>query len=190
MSALTTLEYDYNYQRAMSMFASYFEKDAARYLYRMDNSFSRTKGDLVFLFTWAINIGVPKNYLCDTHLTAIISKLNAMQLETCNCNSSGVSFASFITAQGSSQGTGGGGGGTTQPINEVIPFTDEESIIVPWNTTRRARFGDAAVFMIEILGEDNVYRQTSAEIIPNDVNNTTSYTINLGGTSTGRIIIS
>lgn len=74
--------------------------------------------------------------------------------------------------------------------NEVIPFSNVSSITLPWNSTRINRFGDAAVIVVEILGEDGKYRQTGVEIVPNDPNNTTSYAIDLGGLATGRLIIS
>jgi hypothetical protein len=74
--------------------------------------------------------------------------------------------------------------------NEVIPFSNVDSITLPWNNTRKNRFGDAAVIVVEILGGDGKYRQTTVEIVPNDLNTTTSYTIDLGGLATGRLIIS
>lgn len=73
--------------------------------------------------------------------------------------------------------------------NEVIPFSNVATITLPWNATRINRFGDAAVIYVEIIGEDGKYRQTNCEIVPNDPVTTTSYAIDLGGVSTGRLII-
>jgi hypothetical protein len=73
--------------------------------------------------------------------------------------------------------------------NEVIPFSNIATFTLPWDATRINRFGDAAVIYVEILGDDGKYRQTNVEIVPDDPNNTTSYAIDLGGLSTGRIII-
>lgn len=73
--------------------------------------------------------------------------------------------------------------------NEVIPFTNVSNVTLAWNNTRKLKFGDAAVIYVEILGEDGEYRQTSVEIRPNSAVNTTSYFIDLGGLSTGRIVI-
>lgn len=74
--------------------------------------------------------------------------------------------------------------------NEVIPFSNVATITLPWNNTRINRFGDAAVIVVELLGDDGLYRQTNCEIVPDIVPATTSYAINLGGLSTGRLIIS
>jgi hypothetical protein len=77
----------------------------------------------------------------------------------------------------------------TSGKNEVIPFSNVSTFTLPWNNTRKNRFGDAAVIYVEIMGDDGIYRQASVEIVPDDPNTTTSYTIDLGGLSTGRIII-
>lgn len=74
--------------------------------------------------------------------------------------------------------------------NEVIDFTNETIVTIAWNSTRIARFGDAAVIYVEVKGEDNIYRHANVEIVPDDADNTTEYTINFGGVTTGRIIIS
>lgn len=74
--------------------------------------------------------------------------------------------------------------------NEVIPFSNVATLTLPWNSIRKNRFGDAAVIIVEILGEDGKYRQSNVEIVPDSVSNTTSYSIDLGGPSTGRLIIS
>lgn len=73
--------------------------------------------------------------------------------------------------------------------NEVIPFSNVATLTIPWNNTRINRFGDAAVMYVEILGGDGKYRQTSVEIVPDSPTTTTSYAIDLGGLSTGRVII-
>lgn len=73
--------------------------------------------------------------------------------------------------------------------NEIIPFTNATLLTVQWNSTRKIRFGDAAVIYVEILGTDSKHRETSVEIVPNVVPNTTFYTIDLGGLATGRIVI-
>ena len=77
----------------------------------------------------------------------------------------------------------------TSGKNEVIPFSNVATITLPWNNTRKNRFGDAAGIYVEIVGEDGKYRQAAVEIVPDDPNTTTSYNIDLGGLSTGRIII-
>jgi hypothetical protein len=73
--------------------------------------------------------------------------------------------------------------------NEVIPFSNVATITLPWNNTRKNRFGDAAVIYVEIQGFDGKYRKIECEIIPDDPVTTTSYAIDLGGLSTGRLII-
>lgn len=77
----------------------------------------------------------------------------------------------------------------TSGKNEIIAFSNVTTVTIPWNTTRKNRFGDAAVIYVEVIGDDGLYRQTSVEIVPDDPNNTTSYNIDLGGPATGRIII-
>lgn len=74
--------------------------------------------------------------------------------------------------------------------NEVIPFSNVATFTLPWDNTRKNRFGDAAVIVVEIQGDDGKYRQVSVEIVPDDPLATTSYAIDLGGLSTGRLIIS
>lgn len=73
--------------------------------------------------------------------------------------------------------------------NEVIPFGPVSTVTIPWNSTRKARFGDAAVFQVELIGEDGKYRKTEVEIIPNNITNTTSYAFDLGAVLSGRVII-
>lgn len=74
--------------------------------------------------------------------------------------------------------------------NEIVPFNNIATMTLAWNNTRKNRFGDAAVIIVEIIGDDGKYRKTEVEIVPNAVPNTTSYAINLGGLATGRLIIS
>jgi hypothetical protein len=74
--------------------------------------------------------------------------------------------------------------------NEIVPFSNVATITLAWNNTRKNRFGDAAVIVVEIKGDDGKYRQTSVEVVPNSALNTTSYAIDLGGLSSGRLIIS
>lgn len=74
-------------------------------------------------------------------------------------------------------------------LNEIVYFTNVSSLVVNLTDTRRARFGDALVIQVEIKGEDNKYRVTNVEVVPNDPDNTTYYTIDFGGVSIGRLII-
>lgn len=80
-------------------------------------------------------------------------------------------------------------GGDTSGKNEIVPFTNVNSVTIAWNATRIARFGDAGVFRVEILGEDGEYRETGVESKPNNITGTTSYVFDLGGLASGRIII-
>lgn len=77
----------------------------------------------------------------------------------------------------------------TSGKNEIVLFTNALTVTIAWNATRKARFGDAAVLYVEILGEDGKYRNTGIEAVPNNISNTTSYEIDLGGLASGRIII-
>ena len=81
------------------------------------------------------------------------------------------------------------GSGDLSGKNEIVPFTNQTIISLPWNNTRKIRFGDAAVIYVEILGTDGIYRKATVEITPNVVPNTTFYMIDLGGLATGRIVI-
>lgn len=85
---------------------------------------------------------------------------------------------------------GGGGGGTTfVSLNEVIMVVNADELILPWNATRIARFGDAGVFYTETQGEDGVWRRVAVEIVPNNIVNTTSYRFDFGGLGTHRVTI-
>lgn len=74
--------------------------------------------------------------------------------------------------------------------NEIITFDNISTLIIPWTAARKARFGNAAVFQIELMGEDGKYRVTYVQLVPDDILNTTQYTADLGGLSNGRVIIS
>lgn len=80
-------------------------------------------------------------------------------------------------------------GGSGSGLNEIVPFTNLLTLTLAWNATRKARFGDAGVFLVEILGEDGVYRPAGVESVPNSIINTTSYAFDFGGLASGRIII-
>jgi hypothetical protein len=73
--------------------------------------------------------------------------------------------------------------------NELINFTNVTTLTIQWNTTRKLRFGDAGVFYVEILGTDGIYRKATVEIKPNQIPNTTFYTIDFGGLASGRVTI-
>ena len=76
------------------------------------------------------------------------------------------------------------------PSNEIIPFENVDQIIVPWNSNRKSRFGAGASFIVEIW-TGSAYQAVSVSISPDDIDNTTYYTINLAGVvERGRIIIS
>jgi hypothetical protein len=84
---------------------------------------------------------------------------------------------------------GDSGSSDSSGKNEIIPFSNVSTLTIPWNATRKARFGDAGVLYVEILGEDGKYRNSGIEAVPNVVPNTASYNIDLGGLATGRVII-
>lgn len=94
---------------------------------------------------------------------------------------------------GGNSGGGTGGGGTTTVVNnaqnEVIPFTNISDVTIAWNAERKAKYGAAGVFYVEMLGEDGIYRQTAVQAVPDSVTNTTQYTFSFGAPSSGRIII-
>lgn len=81
--------------------------------------------------------------------------------------------------------------GDSAPKFETISFTNQATLTIAWDATRKAKFGDAAQFIIETLGEDGKYRvQYGLEIVPDSIINTTQYTIDLGGANqTGRVTI-
>lgn len=81
------------------------------------------------------------------------------------------------------------GGSDASGKNEIVLFTNVSSVTIAWNATRKARFGDAMVCKVEILGEDGQYRDATVEIKPNNISNTTSYNIDMGGIASGRIVI-
>lgn len=73
---------------------------------------------------------------------------------------------------------------------EIITFVNQSSIEITWNATRQINFGLGAIFLVEILSEDGVFRQSNQiEIVPDDITSPSKYTINLGGSATGRILI-
>lgn len=89
---------------------------------------------------------------------------------------------------GCSGGSGGSGGGSG--LNEVVPFENEPTLVLPWNAERITRFGDAGVFNVYIA-EGGVLRRTEMiEVIADDDENPTSYSFDFGGPATGVIIIS
>lgn len=89
----------------------------------------------------------------------------------------------------------GSGSGDLSGKNEIIPFdaTDPNytDLIIPWNSTRKNRFGDAAVFQLEVYSvEENEYLVTTAMAWPDQIVNTSKYTIRIPGPLSGRIVIS
>lgn len=74
--------------------------------------------------------------------------------------------------------------------NEIVTFSNVDTLVIAWTAARKARFGDAAIMQVELQGEDGKYRTTSVEMVPDDILNTTQYTADLGGLSSGRVIIS
>jgi hypothetical protein len=77
------------------------------------------------------------------------------------------------------------------PKIEILYFSNQSNVVVAWDATRKAKFGDAGSFVVELINNDGKYRvQYGLEILPDDIDNTTQYTIDLGGNSeTGRVII-
>jgi hypothetical protein len=80
---------------------------------------------------------------------------------------------------------------SSDPKIEIIPFAGQSSLVIAWDVTRKAKFGGNADFIIETQDEDGLYRRKyNLEIIPDDINNTTSFTIDLGGINkSGRLTI-
>jgi len=75
-------------------------------------------------------------------------------------------------------------------LNEVIPITDLANYTIQWNTTRKEKFGNAAVINVYLVDEDGILRKSEVEIKPDAITNPTKYDLNFGGISTGVIIIS
>jgi hypothetical protein len=74
--------------------------------------------------------------------------------------------------------------------NETIPFENVDEVLIPWNNTRKSKFGAGATFSVEIWTGIN-YQTVAVSISPDDINNTTYYLIDLGGlVEKGRVIIS
>jgi hypothetical protein len=78
---------------------------------------------------------------------------------------------------------------TGSGLNEIVPFSNVPTVRIYLTETRRQRFGDALVLYVEIKGEDDQYRQTSVQIIPNQVPDTQYYDIDVAGINTGRVVI-
>lgn len=97
----------------------------------------------------------------------------------------------IVTDPGSGGSGGGGTSGDSSGKNEEISFVNVPTLTIPWNATRIARFGTAAMIIVELLGDDDVYRVTPCQITPDVIPNTTQYAIDFGETAaTGRVIIS
>lgn len=78
----------------------------------------------------------------------------------------------------------------SSPANEVIPFENVDEVLIPWNSNRKYRFGEGATFTVEIWN-GTYYQAVAVQVSPDDINNTTYYTINLAGViERGRVIIS
>jgi hypothetical protein len=80
---------------------------------------------------------------------------------------------------------------SNSPKTEIILFTNQTTLTITWDSTRKAKFGNAASFVVETQDIDGKYRQkTNLEIYPDDISDTTSYHIDLGGgTQSGRVVI-
>ena len=87
-------------------------------------------------------------------------------------------------------GTGWTQFAATQASIQILPFSNQSSLTITWDGAMKAKFGNAGTFVLELLGDDGIYRQTpGVQVVPNDINNTTFYTIDLGGSQSGRLII-
>lgn len=74
--------------------------------------------------------------------------------------------------------------------NEIIPFENVDQVLVPWNTSRKAKFGAGATFSVEIWTGAK-YQTVAVEVSPDNIDNPTYYLINLAGVvERGRVIIS
>lgn len=83
------------------------------------------------------------------------------------------------------------GNSSTDAKTEVLVFDNATVINLDWNTARKAKFGDAAIFIVETIDDDGIIRQKpNVEIKPNNITNTTAYIIDLGGgAKSGRLVI-
>jgi hypothetical protein len=84
-------------------------------------------------------------------------------------------------------------GPSTQPDMETISFNNVSTVVVPYNTSRRNRFGDFPTIEIWLLDPDTLsyYKSTSAEILVDQPPpNETTFTVKPGNGSTGFIILS
>lgn len=87
------------------------------------------------------------------------------------------------------------GGGSTTPgtdgsaLNEIVKLTDVDTYRLLWTDARKLAFGDSGVFQVEIKGADDIYRQDLVEIIPDDIDNTSYYDFDFGGSHDVRITI-
>jgi len=73
--------------------------------------------------------------------------------------------------------------------NEIVTFDNVALLVLAWTADRKARFGNAGAFFVEIQGPDGKYRDSKVEISPNDILDTTQYTFDFGGLATGRVTI-
>lgn len=74
-------------------------------------------------------------------------------------------------------------------LNEIVPFSDIQILIIPWTAARKFRFGEAGVIQVEIQGEDGQYRIQYVQMVPDDILVTTQYTGDLGQVCSGRAIL-
>jgi len=83
--------------------------------------------------------------------------------------------------------------------NEIVffnaPLVGDNIIILPWTAARKARFGDAPVLQVEAVGYsinpgEALAIYDGANVVPDSIQNTTSYKFTLNGPVAGRIIIS
>jgi len=87
-------------------------------------------------------------------------------------------------------GTGWVPMGFSAGFSEIIFFTGQTTLTVNWTDARKTRFGAGGHFAIEVLSDDGKYRQIpNFEIVVDDIIDTSQYTINLGGSQDGRLII-
>lgn len=123
-----------------------------------DTTYQKNKGDFTFNYITGTINISPNKFVGGDHLVVFYSKY--------------VNVSNVISA----------------PINTIITFENVDSYDLAWTQELVGKYGSGADFSVEILGDDGIYRVTTVGITPNDINNTTSYHFDFGGTSSGRII--
>lgn len=132
-----------------------------------------------------VNLTLPLQFNTTAERVAYLTNLLAQPFQFADDKEDGNKY--FINKDG----TGWNLLGTNDPKIEIILFENQSSLVVAWTTERKTKFGGNADFIIETEDPDGKYRRKyGLEIFPDDIDNTTSFTIDLGGVNqSGRLTI-